>query len=252
MKIGRRELLAGGVLTIAWRGHAQSQQIPQAGCMITDDRLRGIVGTQPGVFSFDIDRDTVLNGSGNKDFDRALAHTLANICDHFAVLPGFAFFEDGTNPNAFASPSKRLGRTDGSVVFGRELFQQIMAKPEHPEVGIVAVCAHEFGHIAQYKHGLQSQLIGPAGQVKRLELHADFLAGYFAGLRKLQMPSFPAATVAMTQFNYGDTALSDPNHHGTDQERGAAVVAGFQTAYHDKKDFSSALEAGIQYVHQIP
>jgi predicted metalloprotease len=89
-----------------------------------------------------------------------------------------------------------------------------------------AVCAHEFGHVVQYRLGLARQLAMPNGEVKRLELHADFLAGYFAGRRKLENSGFPAAAFAATQDRFGDIAFNAPDHHGTSRERGAAVVAG--------------------------
>jgi predicted metalloprotease len=174
------------------------------------------------------------------------------LTDLFDVLPGFAFFDDGTDRNAFASQSSRLGRNDGSVVFGLNLFKEIRHRAEHPELGIAAVCAHEFGHIAQYKRGAYSRLVGPDKRVKRLELHADFIAGYFAGRRKLQQTDFPAAVFATTQFSFGDQQFRSPQHHGTNEERGDAVVAGFSAAFRDHKDFSSAFEVGVQYVSNIP
>ena len=137
-----------------------------------------------------------LHGSGDATFDRALSVTLLKLSETFSVLPGFAFSER-IRLNAFASSNQALGREDGSVVFGNPLYREIMGRREHPEVGIVAVCAHEFGHIAQFKRGIHRILISEK-RVKRLELHADFLAGYFAGRRKLEMPEFPAAIFATT------------------------------------------------------
>jgi hypothetical protein len=168
---------------------------------------------------------SVETGSGDRDFDRALAETLAFLSDRFFVLPGFAFFSEPGSPNAFASPTPRMGRSDGHVLFGRQLFRKIMSRPEHPEIGIVSVCAHEFGHIAQHKYGVYNRLVTPDRRTKGLELHADFLSGYFAGIKRLLNPNYPAATFALTQFGFGDYS-DDINHHGTPDERGAAVVAG--------------------------
>jgi predicted metalloprotease len=144
-----------------------------------------------------------------------------------------------------------MGRVDGDVLFGRRLFREIMQRPEHPEIGIAAVCAHEFGHIVQYKYGIRDRLVGSDKRVKRLELHADFLAGYFAGLRKLERSNFPAAEFAATQFSFGDKAFGSIDHHGTPNERGAAVVAGYQAAFRDKQSFGTALETGVRYALQI-
>jgi hypothetical protein len=143
-----------------------------------------------------------------------------------------------------------MGRPDGDVLFGRKLFREIMSRREHPEIGIVSVCAHEFGHIAQYKYGVYNRLLGSNMRVKRLELHADFLSGYFAGIKRLEHPDYPAATFALTQFDYGDYS-KDIEHHGTPDERGDAVVAGYRAGYDERLKFGFALERGIQYVNRI-
>jgi len=251
----RREVVLGGSLTFLWAGcgcACFAQEGPQKGCVVDDRLLDGMLGAQQSGWSFDINRDPVFGGSGDKDFDRALANTLARLCDMFTVLPGFAFFNEDQGPNAFASPSRRLKRVDGSVVFGQQLLGKLMAATEHPAGGVAAVCAHEFGHVLQYKRGLHRTLIAADGRVKRLELHADYLAGYFSGRRKLENPVFPAAVFANTQFNAGDNMLSHPQHHGTPEERGRAVVEGFKAAFHGKQSFDEAVASGVSYVGTLP
>ena len=61
---------------------------------------------------------------------------------------------------------------------------------EHPDVAVSAVCAHEFGHITAIKYGLMKRLKDGQPSVKRSELHADFLAGYFAGVVQAPMTAF--------------------------------------------------------------
>src|SRR5262249_37237136 len=117
------------------------------------------------------------------------------------------------------------------------------------EVAVTAVCAHEFGHILQYKTpGLLEALL--EGQVtdKRVELHADFLAGYFAGIRKLEKPDFPAAIFPFKLRSMGDNNFKDPGHHGTPDERAAAAVQGFKVAYHERRKLVDALRSGVRYV----
>ena len=58
----------------------------------------------------------------------------------------------------------------------------------------------------------------------------------------------PAAVVAMTQYNSGDDMLNNPKHHGTPDERGQAIVKGYQTAYVDQKSLLDAIKIGVQYV----
>jgi hypothetical protein len=244
--ITRRRLLIGGAASIAVYPECGQCQTSLGGCLITIDQTEALVGSEQVWLSY----SSVETGSGDRDFDRALAETLAFLSDRFFVLPGFAFFSEPGSPNAFASSARRMGRSDGHVLFGRKLFREIMSRREHPEIGIVSVCAHEFGHIAQYKYGVYNRLVGANRRKKRLELHADFLSGYFAGIRRLQHRNYPAATFALTQFGFGDYS-DDIEHHGTPDERGAAVVAGYKAGYDERLKFGFALESGIRYVTQI-
>ena len=250
--ISRRDVLAGACAICAGTRFATAQR-GYHGCTLSATEMAEHIEAPQAPPSYAVAQAPLarggLHGSGNADFDRALSVTLLKVSEAFSVLPGFAFSER-VKLNAFASKNPALGRADGSVVFGNPLYREIMARREHPEVGIVAVCAHEFGHIAQYKHGLDKTLI-VNHQVKRLELHADFMAGYFAGRRKLEMPDFPAAVFATTQYSFGDNNYGDPTHHGTSAERGQAVVAGFDSAYRARESFATALETGVRYVQQI-
>ncbi len=235
----RRDLIIGGVTLAShpfWGCTCGSAQEPQRGCYVSDDALRQKLGVTDSGWSFNLETDPTFGGSGDKDFDRALAQTLSRLTDLFSILPGFAFFNEDEGPNAFASPSQRLGRGDGSVVFGQQLLKKLMSATEYPAARVAAVCAHEFGHIVQFKRGIDRVLVGADRRVKRLELHADYLTGYFAGTRRLAWNDFPAAVFADAQFNAGDNMTSHPNHHGTARERGEAVSAGYFAAYRDKEN----------------
>ena len=176
---------------------------------------------------------------------------MAKCANHLEVLPGFAFYDDRDGLNAYATPRIRMERADGTVLMGQGLLRRLMRQPEAPDACIAAVCAHEFGHILQYKRGLYAQLKPGQPTTKRVELQADFFAGYFAGMRKRERPSFPAAVFAMTQFTFGDNMVSDPLHHGTSEERGAAVVQGFETGYRDRLGLSDAIERSVRYVRTL-
>jgi hypothetical protein len=251
--ITRRNVIRGG-LGLALCPTCATAPLAQgfyAGCTLPSKHARDILGRSLSMFAYKADAGGG-QGSGNPDFDRALAKTLVRLSDMFAVLPGFIFNEN-TGRNAYATKNDELGnREDGTVIFGKPLFREIMGRPENPHIGIAAVCAHEFAHVLQFKLGVQKLLISSNRRVKRLELHADFLAGYFAGRRKLERADFPAVTFASTQYSSGDGEFGMPGHHGTAQERGAAVVAGFNSAYRARESFGAALETGINYVMTIP
>lgn len=229
--------------------HRVSAANINAGCWLTGSKLDRYLSPTEEVQAFARGDEEIMLHSPDPEFDRALALTLSRISEVFGVLPGFAYYDDHRAPNAYASPVNRLDRSDGTVLFGRNYLKQHLSLPEFPEVAVASVCAHEFGHIVQYKRNLMP-ILEVHGHVKRLELHADYLAGYFAGVRKQERPAFSAATVALTQSSAGDPFLSDPEHHGTQEERGAAVVKGFEGAVNGLS-FDDAVSAGMTYVSNI-
>ena len=103
-------------------------------------------------------RESIIARSGDRDFDRALAQTLAMISDLLQVSPGFAYYDDYDGMNAYATPRVKLNGADGTVLFGQAFLRKLRAGRESPEVAVVAVCAHEFGHILQFKHGLTARV----------------------------------------------------------------------------------------------
>jgi Putative neutral zinc metallopeptidase len=195
--------------------------------------------------------EPIIYKSGNADFDFALAQTLAKITEKFGVLPGFAYYDDSGGQNAYATPRVRLKSTDGTVLMGINLFRRVMKSIEVPEVAIAGVCAHEYGHIVQFRFGLIEKVNAGQSTVKRSELQADYFSGFFAGLRKRERPSYPAAVVALTQHDFGDTMFGDKGHHGTPDERGRAVVRGFEASFRDNKSLNDAIQESTLYVLSV-
>jgi hypothetical protein len=255
--INRRDVALGGLLTIGWlaapcgcAAHAASAAPQTFGCTLTDDQADAVFAANNSS-TFGPGESPTLVSSGDRDLDYALAQTLSRLTDTWNVLPGFAWFDDSAAPNAFATQRRLLSRDDGSVLFGRKMLERCLKVREHPDVAVSAVCAHEFGHIAQYKFGLTKQLSAGQTSVKRVELHADFLAGYFAGVRKLEKPDFPAAVYATTQYGFGDAHLDSIRHHGLPEERAAAIVKGFEVAFRDRGSPKEALAIGLRYVQSV-
>jgi hypothetical protein len=237
-------LLFGG---IGARG-AEGRHNPAYGCSLTASEASDFLGNKQG--GGNVREMQSIPKSDDGDFDRALAETLVRISDCLNVTPSFAYFDDRDSPNAFALREKRVPGTDGTVLFGQRLLKQLMADPEAGDAAVAGICAHEFGHVLQWKVGVDEILLDGQPTVKRVELHADFLAGYFAGVRKLQQSSFNAAVIALTQFNAGDNMLKHPKHHGTAKERGDAIVKGYQTGHDDKKSLLDALSIGEKFVKE--
>jgi len=248
--ITRRDAALGGLFTIVWNVfpcacHAQAALARVPGCTLDDDEAEALLPRDTADITEA--KDPVLVSSGDRELDYAMAQNLSHITDLFEVLPGFAYFDDTGHPNAFATRREYLNRTDGTVLFGRGLLARCLAAPESPDVAVSAVCAHEFGHIVQFKLGLQPALREGQATMKRVELNADFMSGYYAGRRKLERPTYPAAVYATTQYSAGDTHFDSPYHHGTPDERAAAIVRGFETAYRDKRGLTDAVQVGMDY-----
>ena len=228
-------------------------QVPRRfrGCVLASSDAGSFMNRAGQERLYETGHEPIISNSGDRDFDYALAHTLAKISDVFSVLPGFAYYNDEDGANAYATRTSRLQKADGTVLFGQRLLKRLLATPESPDAAVAAVCAHEFGHILQFKLGLHRQVNEGQRTVKRSELQADFFAGYFAGIRKRERRDFPAAIFALTQFNSGDNMINDREHHGTHEERGAAITRGFDAAYRDRQSLAEAVEASVAYVTRL-
>jgi len=250
--ISRRKLLfASGALIVVQTfpsvARAHCCQHGYFGCSTNGSEFEKLIDPNPSAFSF-VGNSTRVSGSGDRSFDVALAQTLKYLSVEFSVLPGFTFIREAAEANAFATNQDLLGRSDGTVAFGLKMIDRVKRTSDHWPASVAGICAHEFSHIAQYKFGAFSRLGVAEKTARRVELHADFLAGYFAGRRKQTNPRFPAADVARTFFDVGDHAVNNPTHHGTPEERAAAVIEGFK---HADLEFHDSYERGVNYALHV-
>jgi hypothetical protein len=216
--------------------------------MLADDEAEQFLATSTGQQAFVTGNEPIIASSGDREFDYALAQTLSRLSDTFRILPGFAYYNDFDGPNAYATRFARMARADGTVLFGQRYLKKMLARPEHPDVAVTAVCAHEFGHILQYKLRLRPIILAGQATVKRLELNADYLAGYYAGALKLKTSNYPAEVFATQKYSAGDRNVNSVQHHGTPEERAAAIVRGFEVAYRERRNLSDAVQIGVNYV----
>jgi|TARA_R100000501_G_C2630632_1_gene126112 hypothetical protein len=239
-------------------GTAHAAPVHQGGCYLAASEYQAIVAPTASEFSFMGHAASAGGGrsgvnagsSGDRNFDQALAITLAKLSNIFEVLPAFSFFtEENGSINAYSSTQiTRRDRPDGSVAYGRNLLKKQLSNETTSIAWVVGVCAHEFAHSLQFKRGTAKVLEDMSGgSVYRTELHADYLAGYFSGTRKLEKPDFPAAELALGMFMVGDTYFDNKGHHGTPAQRGEAVRQGFKQAYEQKASFNDAFDAGFRF-----
>lgn len=238
-----RRVVLGGLLAIipayAFRGFSQSPVY--SGCWVGPSRGKASDYSNSGVS--DITGEALVFKSGVDGLEAALIQTLDMLSNMFGVLPGFAYFREKNGPNAKAMNFDLLtGRPDGTVLLGLKLLKDLLALPEAPDAAVVAVCAHEFAHIVSYSNGYISQLTPtPQSSPFRAEQFADYMAGYFAGRRKLDRPDFPAAVFATTTGMYGGYT------HGNGKQRGNAVQEGFLCAYARKLEPQAAIQRALQF-----
>jgi hypothetical protein len=257
--IARREVIRLGLLSVTFHSCVggvdalcgQGLRPRVRGCVLPRQHASVFMQSATDPHLYVSGKEPMISNSGDPDFDLALAHTLARLSDVFGVLPGFAYYDDRDGANALATAEARLRNADGTVLFGQRLLAMLLAGRESPEVAVAAVCAHEFGHILQFQRNLDRVVGKGQATVKRVELQADFFAGYFAGLRKRERPDFPAAVFALTQSGFGDTKVGDRDHHGTHEERGKAIEQGFQTAFRDQRSLADAIAISTEYVGRL-
>lgn len=127
---------------------------------------------------------------------------------------------------------------------------------------LIAVLAHELAHGLQlknqdteeeiYKQSILEGLDKDESEVmliiagKFLELHADFLAGYYIGRRSLLLGE--GRDVASEVFReLGDFYFWSPTHHGTPSERRQVMLAGYRVGCQELS-LEKAYEVGADYI----
>jgi hypothetical protein len=152
------------------------------------------------------------------------------------------------------------GGPDGTVLIGINLMQDAQRVTDTNNYNIIRqagkafarfrdiavakiIMAHEFGHIVQYKHGME-----PTGPWQ-MEPHADFLAGWclraFAariGVPGVDVNDNEVNYAAKFAFGLGDTDFND-DHHGEPTLRQAMVRAGFELG---ELDLETAFDKGLK------
>ena len=97
------------------------------------------------------------------------------------------------------------------------------------DFGLAYVVAHEYAHNLQAELGFFSA--GPGRAVKPFELQADCMAGLWANsvLREGRIKSGDVEEALGTASAAGDFEYSEPQHHGTPEERRDAWLLGYET-----------------------
>ena len=150
--------------------------------------------------------------------------------------------------NAFAtSEDTALAGTQGTIAFGWDLFRKEFYEYDNSGSTIVAIAAHEFAHILQFKRGYFEKL--NTGTPRKSEINADYLAGYYLGQRKRANPSLKFGKTGEMFVRFGRHAENKRNRtHGNSKERLEAAEAGFRLAYIERRFLDDAVKASLEYV----
>ncbi len=180
----------------------------------------------------------LLERTGWPYIDQAFSLETRVLGDVMGYRPGFAFFDDSDGPNAFATSDPFLGSSHGSVCFGVNLLKQEQEEQSLAwEGAAVFIMAHEWAHIAEFN-------ANAVGTTVKMELLADFVAGWYLGFKTAHGSRFDARGAARSVFDKGDYAFNSRGHHGTPAQRLQAATAGWELALRGATRFSQAFSYG--------
>lgn len=178
----------------------------------------------------DLNAVNVLLSSNDKEADKVCSAAEQDLRREFRVSPDTWFYDDIAAPNAFATPSVRRGfKGNGTVCLGIRLVKRVTRRDElnrRWKTRLTAIVAHEWAHIVQFSRGHRF----PG---KSIELHADFLSGWFLGrtsLARSGSKDLERGEAMLRSYGLGDYEHNDPDHHGTPKERAFAIADGFDLA----------------------
>ncbi|MDR2997046.1 MAG: hypothetical protein LBU78_02885 [Microbacterium sp.] len=124
------------------------------------------------------------------------------------------------------------------------------------DAGNRAVLAHEYGHQVQYDGNLfETDITDEAEATARTELMADAFASYFTVSKRGESLNKAYALQNFQSFyNVGDCAFTNPNHHGTPNQRYAAAEWGADVARlaDDQGHILPSLEVADRFEKVLP
>jgi hypothetical protein len=155
----------------------------------------------------------IYTSTGDATLDQRINSESSSIGQLFGVHPVLRIFNDGQSPNALSSPQ-------GVIFIGRSLLVEELWAMNKGGAAVAGIIAHEMAHQMKYMNG--SEL-----PTREKELQADFMAGFYLG-RKSYVTNAGLENFAESLFEKGDYDFTSPTHHGTPEERVAAMSAGFR------------------------
>jgi len=229
----RRALLGAGA-GLLWLAPSAARTKGRAADAVDSDNFLGYHG--------------ITETSGDSHLDSALGMMLADLVYRYHIRPSFAFYDDSANFNAFATVITRVSHSKGTVMFGRTLLARSLEDPDG-DMLVMAICAHECGHIVQKFSSYERRLTAGQPTARLLELHADYQSGHYIGIRGENYAPERLIALGRGWQALGDCNYTNPDHHGTPEERLEAIEAGFTLAReHPQFTVKQVCEAGAKYL----
>jgi uncharacterized protein len=129
--------------------------------------------------------------------------------------------------NGTATP---CGQTSGSMFCptNNTIYitkQHIDMAYKYGDAALAYIVAHEYSHAVQTKSKLDMS------NITRVELQADCLAGFYMGvIPNVEFDAEDIQQIATQATDIGDYEFNNDQHHGTPEERKAAVLKGFKAS----------------------
>jgi len=139
---------------------------------------------------------------------------------------------------------------DTQKVVISDLLIRAIGNNDYGVIRLAAVLAHEVSHSFQVQHKIDNLLTEQSKSVKYLELHADYMAGYYIAWRGL-ISQIDPVHIAATFYQLGDIRLGDEDHHGTQTQRYLAFRQGYLDFGKYGGDGAKAGAGGLLFVRQL-
>lgn len=158
----------------------------------------------------------VFDTSGDYQLDRAIVGEVEMLKNVFGVSPRIFTLDDTKAANAFAMCNENM------IALGLRLMREELWNTDPSGLSVAGILAHEFAHMYQCKRS------DAPSSTKKRELQADFLAGWY--MQNKAALGNDISSFARSVFSKGDYNFTSSSHHGTPDERLAAMRAGFASS----------------------
>jgi hypothetical protein len=259
-RLTRRAFVVGALFATGPASAIGTQNIKFDAAWIADLNIQPEVGS-----SFSVDTSLDLHSSN------LWLNTIVPLVNRFASLlsigsPPFKTLAiDDTSRPGYAAVDGKLRddpRYQGILLIGQQMTDLLRTSFLGVPYGvaIAGAIAHEMAHLYQFRFSPEDSrtwwtimLDDDAGfSRQRVELHADFLAGWLLGQSPTAMAGYIGIDIfARRLYELGDFDGADPNHHGTPQQRYAAMLRGFFLGRNDKMPLQDAASEGRVFVNAI-